>query len=211
MLTMQDYESSLKLETERLCLDFTNTVNWHMSQHPVEELPTYSDLLAWSQKVGLLTNAEAQHLAGLAARRPAEAQAVLERAHALREAVFRLLSAMASHERSDPADLDLINAELPAALSHSQLIARPEGFALRWQADPDALDKMLWPVVYSAADLLANRDLLTRVGVCADDRGCGYLFLDMTKNHSRRWCDMKDCGNRAKARRHYERQREEKA
>jgi predicted RNA-binding Zn ribbon-like protein len=210
MLTMNDYESSLKLETERLCLDFTNTVNWHASEHPVEELPAYAKLVAWAQKVGLLAEPEAQRLKRLAARRPAQAQAVLERAHTLREATYRLLSATAHEHGFDPADLDSINAELPASLSHSRLSPTADGFALRWQAEPDALDRMLWQVAYSAADLLTQPDLLSRIGECADDRGCGYLFLDLTKNRSRRWCDMKDCGNRAKARRHYERQKAEK-
>jgi predicted RNA-binding Zn ribbon-like protein len=209
MMSMLDYESALKLQTERLCLDFTNTVNWHASQHPVEELPLYTDLVAWAQNVGLLTEPEAQRLKRLSARRPAEAEAVLARAHSLREAIFRLLSATANEHRSDPADLERINTELPLSFTHTQLAPAPEGFALRWQAAPNALDRILWPVAYSAADLLTQPALLSRVGECADDRGCGYLFLDMTKNRSRRWCDMKDCGNRAKARRHYERQKAE--
>jgi predicted RNA-binding Zn ribbon-like protein len=66
---------------------------------------------------------------------------------------------------------------------------------------------MLWPVARSAADLLTSAEELARVGQCADDRGCGWLFFDTSRNHSRRWCAMKDCGNRAKARRHYRRQR----
>jgi predicted RNA-binding Zn ribbon-like protein len=209
MMGINDFEDSLKLETERLCLDFTNTVNWHASEHPVEELPSYTDLLAWAQKVGLVTEPEAQRLGRLAARHPAEARAVLERAHALREAVYRLLSATAHAQPADPADLDLINTELPISLVHSRLAPAAEGYALHWPAQADALDRLLWPVAYSAADLLTRPELLARVGECADDRGCGYLFLDMTKNRSRRWCDMKDCGNRAKARRHYERQRKE--
>jgi predicted RNA-binding Zn ribbon-like protein len=208
MIGVNDFEKSLQLETERLCLDFTNTVNWHASEQPVEELPAYTDLLAWAQKVGLLTQPETQRLTRLAARRPAEARAVLERAHALREAVYRLLSATAQGQPADPADLDLINTELPTSLAHSRLAPAAEGYALQWPAQPDALDRLLWPVAYSAADLLTDPELLSRVGECADDRGCGYLFLDMTKNHSRRWCDMKDCGNRAKARRHYERRKE---
>jgi predicted RNA-binding Zn ribbon-like protein len=205
MIGMNDFENTLTLETERLCLDFTNTVNWHASDHPVEELPHYADLLAWARKVNLLSEAEAQRLARRAARHPAEAKAVLERAHALREAIFRLLTAVAGHESSDPADLARVNAELPVALAHARLAPSAAGYDLAWPAGVEALDRPLWPVAYSAANLLTQPELLARVGECADDRGCGYLFLDMTKNRSRRWCDMKDCGNRAKARRHYER------
>ena len=209
MIGVSDFERSLKLQTERLCLDFTNTVNWHASPQPVEELPAYGDLVRWAQGVGMLTEPEAQRLKRQSARRPTEAAAVLSRAHILREAVYRLLSATAHGHAADAADLDLINAELPRALAQARLAPAAAGYALYWPAAPDALDRMLWPAAYSAADLLAQPELLSRVGECADDRGCGYLFLDMTKNRSRRWCDMKDCGNRAKARRHYERHREE--
>ena len=209
MIGANDLEGSLKLQTERLCLDFTNTANWHASAHPIEELASYGDLVGWAEGVGLLTATEAQRLKRQAARRPAEAQAVLERAQTLREAIYRLLAATAHGHAAEAADLDLINAELPRALAQARLAPTAEGYVLHWPAAPDALDSMLWPVAYSAADLLARPDLLSRVGECADDRGCGYLFLDMTKNRSRRWCDMKDCGNRAKARRHYQRQSEE--
>lgn len=210
MIGIYDFEQALNLQTERLCLDFANTVDWHASKHPVEELPAYADLVDWAQNVGLLSEPEAQRLKRQAARRPAEAAAVLERAHTLREALYRLLSATAHRHGSDSADLDLINTELPVSLAHSRLAPTPNGYFLLWQADQDALDRMLWPVALSAADLLTQPDLLSRVGECADDRGCGDLFLDLTKNHSRRWCDMNGCGNRAKARRHYERQKEEK-
>jgi len=209
MVGTTDLEGALHLKTERLCLDFTNTVNWHASQHPTEELTTYGDLVGWAQGVGLLPEAEAQRLRRQAARQPVEAQTVLERAQTLREAIYRLLSATAHGQAAEAADLDQINAELPRALAQARLVPAAGGYTLQWPAAPNALDQMLWPVAYSAADLLARPDLLARVGECADDRGCGYLFLDMTKNRSRRWCDMKDCGNRAKARRHYRKQREE--
>ena len=80
-----------------------------------------------------------------------------------------------------------------------------DSFTWEWTGDEAALDRMLWPVVGSAADLLTSEDL-DRVGECQGD-GCGWLFIDMSRNHSRRWCDMGDCGNRAKARRHYRRKK----
>ena len=66
-------------------------------------------------------------------------------------------------------------------------------------------DRILWPVARSAGELLIS-DKLDRVRQCADDRGCGYLFVDTSRNRSRRWCSMESCGNRAKAHRHYQRQ-----
>jgi predicted RNA-binding Zn ribbon-like protein len=121
----------------------------------------------------------------------------------VREAIYHLLSAMAHGHPRDPVDVATLNDALGDALAHARLSPLPDGFAWDWGgADPSALDQMLWPVVQSAVDLLTSPEL-ERVGECADDRGCGWLFLDMTKNRSRRWCDMRDCGNRAKARRHY--------
>jgi len=57
--------------------------------------------------------------------------------------------------------------------------------------------------------LLTSSQRLNQVRQCRGDN-CGWLFVDGSKNHSRRWCDMRDCGNRAKVRRHRLKQRREK-
>ena len=203
MADVRAFEQTLNLNAERLCLDFANTMNWHASEHPVEELRTYEDLVAWAEQRRLLTPTQAQRLRREAARRPAEAAAVLARAQTTREAMYELLVARAHGQPGAPAEVATLNAALAEALSHARLSVAADGFAWDWSgADPAALDQMLWPVVQSAVDLLTSPEL-DRVGQCADDRGCGWLFLDTTKNRSRRWCDMRDCGNRAKARRHY--------
>jgi predicted RNA-binding Zn ribbon-like protein len=196
---------TLKLLGGRLSLDFVNTADWHASDHPVEFLTSYSDLVAWSQHVGILADHQAQRLLKEAARRPVDATAVLERAIALREAIYRIFSAI-SHERPpQAADLATFNAELSRALAQSRIVSTAEGFDWDWAGAGEALDGMLWPVVHDAAGLLTSEEL-DRVGQCADDR-CGWLFLDTSRNRSRRWCSMENCGNRAKARRYYERKR----
>lgn len=195
----------LKLLGGRLSLGFANTVDWRASDHPVESLTSYSDLVAWSQRVGILTDRQAQDLLKEAARRPGDTTAVLERAIALREAIYRIFSVI-SHGRPPPAaDLATFNAELSRALAQSRIVSTMEGFAWDWTGAEEALDQMLWPVVHDAAGLLTSEEL-DRVGQCADDR-CGWLFFDTSRNRSRRWCSMEDCGNRAKARRHYKRKR----
>jgi len=189
----------------RLSLDFANTADWHASDHSVESLTSYSDLVAWSQHVGILTDHRAQRLLKEAARRPVDATAVLERAIALREVIYRIFSAISHGHPPQAADLATFNAELSGALAQSQIVSTAEGFTWDWAGAEDALDGMLWPLVHDAAGLLTSEEL-DRVGQCADDR-CGWLFLDTSRNRSRRWCSMEDCGNRAKARRHYERKR----
>ena len=197
--------ANLKLLGGRLSLDFANTADWHVSDHPVEFLTSYSDLVAWSQHVGILTDHQAQRLLEEAARRPIDVSAVLERAIALREAIYRIFSAISRGRPPQAADLAIFNAELSGALAQSQIISTAEGFTWDWTGAEDALDQMLWPVVHDAVGLLTSEEL-DRVGQCADDR-CGWLFLDTSRNRSRRWCSMEDCGNRAKVRRHYERKR----
>jgi predicted RNA-binding Zn ribbon-like protein len=193
---------------ESLALDFINTNDWHASEKPIERLKDYADLAAWAERVGLATRKDAEQLRRHADSHPVEAQAVLERARNLREALYRLFTAHIEDRPTDPADIGLVNAELPAALAHSRLQPSEGGYVISWPPEPRALDRLLWPIAFSGADLLTNPDLLSRVGQCADDRGCGWLFLDLTKNRSRRWCSMRGCGNRAKAQRHYHRQQD---
>jgi len=196
---------TLKLLGGRLSLDFVNTADWHASDHPVEFLTSYSDLVAWSQHVGILTDHQAQRLLKKAARRPGDASTVLERAIALREAIYRIFSAISRGRPPQAADLATFNVELSEALAQSRIVSTAEGFTWDWADAEEALDWMLWPVAHDAAGLLTSEEL-DRVGQCADDR-CGWLFLDTSRNRSRRWCSMEDCGNRAKARRHYKRKR----
>lgn len=194
----------LNLETGQLCLDYANTANWHASEHPEEELNSYPDLVAWAQRVGLASDVEVAHLLEAATQRMAEAAAVLEQAVNLREAIYHIFSARAQGLQPETNELAALNAALDDAFSHLRLAPAAAHFNWEWTDQEGRLDAMLWPVALSAAGLLASDDL-DRVGECADDRGCGYLFFDTSRNHSRRWCEMKDCGNRAKARRHYRR------
>jgi predicted RNA-binding Zn ribbon-like protein len=196
---------TLKRLGGRLSLAFANTADWHASDHPVEFLTSYSDLVAWSQHVGILTDHQAQRLLKKAAHRPEDATAVLERAIVLREAIYRIFSAISHGRPPQAADLATFNAELSRALAQSRIVSTTEGFAWDWAGTEGALDRMLWPVLHDVAGLLTSAEL-DRVGQCADDR-CGWLFLDTSRNRSRRWCSMEGCGNRAKVRRHYKRKR----
>ena len=206
MVTHEWRESALPLQAGRLCLEFANTNDWHASQRPVEKLHAYADLVAWGQGVGLLADDEAAALLAAAAHRPAEAEAALVRARRLREAIYRIFSALAAGREPPADDLAALNAAIARSYASQRLAQSAQSFAWTWDHDPADLDRILWPVARSAADLLTS-DQLERVGECADDRGCGWLFLDTSRNHSRRWCGMEACGNRAKARRHYERKR----
>ena len=206
MSEVETRAGNLKLLGGRLCLDYANTADWHASDHPDEFLTSYSDLVLWGQHAGILTQRQAQRLLQKAADQPKEATAVLQQALALREVIYRIFAAVAHGRQPAAADLAALNAALAEILARSRIASTAEGFGWDWAGDEDALARPLWAVARSAADLLTSGEL-HRVGQCADDRGCGWLFLDTSRNHSRRWCDIKDCGNRAKAHRHYERKR----
>jgi len=163
-------------------------------------LDRYRFLLEWSRRRGSLDSVEAHRLAGEAERRPADLEEVADRALQLARATTRVLSGAACGRPSSPEDLAVVNRELSLALPRLRVEPGPSGLGWSWHADDSDLDSFLWPVARSAAELLVSEDL-ARVKVCDSDT-CTWLFLDTSKNRRRRWCDMKVCGNRAKARRH---------
>lgn len=195
---------SFDFESGELCLDFANTSDWHASEHPQERLRSYADLLAWGEAAGILSADQATRLRQMALQQPEVATVAHRRAIELREAIYRIFSNHYRRGAIDPADLQTLNAFLTEALPHLRLVQDRDGFTWSWEAEADALDRVLWQVARSAAELLTSATL-ERVRECEDDRGCGYLFVDTTRNRSRRWCSMESCGNRAKQRRHYAR------
>ena len=190
------------LDGGRLCLDFVNT----HSQRTGEHLRAYADLLAFARQSGVLTPAETERLKAQAARQASEAAGVLRHAHALRGALFGIFSAVARGRQPPPADLERFNAALGSAMSHVQVTPEEDGFGWGWAGGRAAdLEAPVWEVLRSAADLLTSPEV-RKVRECGG-ADCRWLFMDTSKNRSRQWCSMQSCGNREKARRHYERTR----
>lgn len=184
-----------------LCLEFANTADWHASAQPTESLLRYQDLLAWAQAHHLVS-AEGQNvLARMAADAPDAAAAVLAQAIALREAIYRIFVALAASATPLAGDIACLNRALAAALPYLQVQPSPHGYGWGWTTDTDTISALLRPIALSAATLLTSAQV-DRVKQCEDDRGCGFLFIDTSKNCSRRWCSMESCGNRAKVQRH---------
>jgi len=184
----------------RLCLDFVNTIH-DRAGTPRELLYSYDDLIAWSLEGDILTEAEAEQLRKKADQQKAEAAAVLRQAIDLRETIYRICFAIATDVSPAEVDLSAFNDMLAKAMAHAYLQHAEDSFVWDWRDKGQALDRMLWPVVRSTADVLSSEDR-DSVRVCAAE-DCSWMFLDTSKNHSRRWCDMKSCGNRAKVRKHY--------
>ena len=188
-----------------LCFDFTNTVDKRPLEDRRDHLASYADLVSWGEQAGGITAADGRRLRQLAARRPGEGRAALRRARQVREAIFAIFHAVAGGRKLPREDLDTLNAALPGALGRQRLVPARDRMAWDYSDEPENLDRVLFPVVRSAAELLTGDDL-DRVRECCSDC-CAWLFLDTSRNRTRRWCDMTVCGNRAKARRHYARQK----
>lgn len=188
--------------THPLCLEFSNTVGRHVPDYP-EKLRSYDDLAGWAERVGILSEPEKLELLRQAQHHPQMSAKVLEQAIGLREAIFGSFSAIAAGGSPVEEDLAVLNQALAQALPHLQLVLAPQGLEWGWKDLETTLDGLLWPVARSAAELLTSEQL-SRVRECSSET-CNWLFIDQSKNRSRRWCDMNDCGNRAKARRHYHR------
>ncbi|HVO43023.1 MAG TPA: ABATE domain-containing protein [Aggregatilineales bacterium] len=196
---MIENEITYEFIADRLCLDFCNTGEDRTENYVGELLGSYSGLLNWSVQAGLLTGSQASRLDALAAANPAAANRVYQRAVTLREALYRQFSALAGSRDLASEDLKILNDVLAQALGHRQVQRTESGFAWAWQRPGDDLDQMLWPVALSAAELLTSPEV-SRVHECGNGN-CSWLFLDLSRNHSRRWCKMESCGNRVKARR----------
>ena len=143
----------------RLCLDFANTVSGMRGVKPKERLAGYAGLVEFAVQAGAVGESLARRLAAEARRRPREAEKAFEEALALREALYRIFVARANGGEPAGGDVELLSGALSRALSHRAIARRGEGFALSWE-DGAALDAPLWPVVESAAELLAGGEEL---------------------------------------------------
>lgn len=189
---------------EDLCLAYANTLCWRGSEPPTEQIADLPALIAWAAKS--LPAELGPQIKAWAREHESKAARLFADAIALREATYRAFSALANGESVAATDFAQLNTALDAAPARHRLGRTRGGHA--WEIDPagPSAALLLAPVLWSAADLLVKAGS-RRVRQCANDK-CLWLFLDASKNGTRRWCDMTSCGNRAKARRHYLRSKE---
>ena len=184
-------------------LDLANSVVDRAAAEPRELLASYSDLVSWAQQAGVIDAKDARSLRKEAEAHPVAAGRVLQRAIELRELFFRIFSV--SQPRAE--DLRELTALQQEASRHRHLSERDGGISWSW--DRDRLDDVLWPVVDDAVALLTS-DERNRIRTCQGDE-CRWLFVDNSRQGNRRWCDMTVCGNRAKAKRFYQKAKETKS
>jgi predicted RNA-binding Zn ribbon-like protein len=192
----------MRCASESLCLDFVNTLAWRKTAAPEERLVSPLGMIDWSRRAGLVGAREAAQLRQRWTTHVEEAHAVYAQAAELRDAIYRTFT------QGAPADALRVVNHVLAATPPRACLALADGM-IGWKVKasrPVGVD-LLTPIAWSAADLLAG-PRAQRVRQCEDERGCGWLFLDQSRAGTRRWCSMGDCGNRAKARRHYLRQKQ---
>jgi predicted RNA-binding Zn ribbon-like protein len=190
-----------------VAVDFTNTsdvfrprpgLEGSRGDQPEEHFKTFGDIVAWAEAAHVMNRQAAARLRAEAQKDPESARQAFRRALELREVLYRILAARARHRMPQPADLDGFNRFVREVYAEAALAPAPDGFTLETPA-VNGLDRVLSIVVRAAVALLTAPDQ-DRLGICAEDT-CAWLFLDATRSHTRRWCDMKACGNRNKVRR----------
>jgi len=199
------YAETFRCPGGALCLDFCNSGQSARGPSGTEWIAGFSDLIDWLEAAGAITGGQAGGLRRAAAASPRAAAQVWGRAIKFRETLFRVLNAKAEGGAVAREDLSDIEAEHARAAPFARLSRTGEGY--RWSLDPSAaaLDAAMQPLVESALSLLTSAKL-ERLRRCGNST-CYWLFIDETKNHSRRWCEMASCGNVVKVRRHREKAR----
>jgi predicted RNA-binding Zn ribbon-like protein len=173
-----------------LALDFCNTAGEHLAPQPDEMFLHWEVFVRWAVQVGLIGQQSYPDLV----HHPSPIQKIIQ----LREVIYRIGLAVARNQRIPQSDLLVLRKQ---ASSPKPPVDLNSG-TLQWHPDPLRASAQLRSVLASEALSLFCSPRSNRIGICEGSL-CGWLFLDESRGKRRRWCDMKDCGNREKARRYY--------
>ena len=207
-MAVKQSEFRFDLTGRHPALNLANTISRrHDPARRKEHLASYLDLISFARQSHMVTPKQVDELRAYAVGHVGEARRSFTRSIVLREAIYRVFSAITQKRAPGQADLDIINDFAVEALQHRRLAAANGGYSWQWKSDgKNSLDRIAWPIALAAADLLTSHEL--KIVRFCEAPDCEWLFLDHSRNRSRRWCDMASCGNRAKARRHYQRTHE---
>ena len=177
-------------------LDFLNTIHDWTAPEQRDYLPDAAAARRFALAAGLLGGTEASALA-------AGPRGELARLVALRGRLERIFRSVVAGRGPAAADLDALAGEAGRAAGAARLRTGKTGISRH--LDPRLAGPALlrWRIAEAAVALLVS-PRLERVNACPT---CGWFFLDLSKNRSRRWCSMTACGSSAKARRYYRRNR----
>jgi len=202
-MQVSPYISKLPSLGGDLSLDFVNTVHDRHEEPLRNLLQNYLDLVVWVYSADAITNSQKERLLNKGRENQTKANQVYKDALQLREALYDFVATMINRGDISPVNLQMINQWLSRAFSNLELTQLSGHFVLNWNAENFELESVLWPIIRAFSDLVVSEDR-KRIKQCGN---CGYLFVDNSKNKSRRWCSMEICGNRVKARRYAKKSR----
>jgi len=201
MVEEKKHSGNLTLLGGKCCLDFINTLDWRGKDRPVEYLNDYSDVVRWAAYVHILTPKQAKKWINQADKHKTLAKKAFVSSIELRELLYRIFISVEEGITIEKQLLNNLNRYLQKVSEGLALESLQQDFQLVADVNPANLTSLLNPLVWEAVTLLISPDRF-RIKSCGD-KTCGWMFLDTSKNKSRQWCDMKSCGNRAKARKFY--------
>jgi predicted RNA-binding Zn ribbon-like protein len=205
----QEAEMERQLDTSKFYLVGNNLgvdfVNTRICENGVskELLESFDDLVAWAVRANLSNLSQAKALLQDWSDRPKAAR-VLKLALDFRETLREMILSAERSAAINPAVIEAINLIMKEETGYAEVVRTEEGFEKRFRADFSDPGRLLAPIAEAAADLLCYGNL-AYLKKC-EGADCVLHFYDTTKNHSRRWCSMAACGNRAKAAAFYQRQ-----
>ncbi|QHS55079.1 hypothetical protein GWR56_05830 [Mucilaginibacter sp. 14171R-50] len=198
--------ANLPLDGGLLCLDFVNTVQTRKKEVFYEYIPNYEAFLQWCVKLNIISPKELKMFRGITEHAPASAITAYHHVMIARELLYKVFSARASGMPVDKDVLGGFNELLAEALQHIGFDNSKDGLKEFWQNTEDNIVAPLWKVIKSAYDILTAPEG-RYVKECP---ACGWLFLDKSRTHTRRWCNPLECGSVDKATRYYHRQKAKK-
>ncbi|WP_162618574.1 CGNR zinc finger domain-containing protein [Pedobacter yulinensis] len=204
MLTLST-AATMTLDGGNVCLDFINSGYHQLETDEAERLHTYADFLLLARRLDLISASWHDDLLQLATQHPQKAAAVLSKARKIRTALYNLFTTRcdADPDGRRTGNLRVFNAALQDMWKQRKLTFEDGRYQSAWKHPKPHLEHPLLQLVLAAYSLLASR-AQHDVKQC---QGCLWLFLDQSKNHSRRWCDMQSCGSLVKSRRYYQRKK----
>jgi predicted RNA-binding Zn ribbon-like protein len=185
-----------------LAIEFQHTEIGQTAYLPVGPSPLndYDDLVAWAQRFDVIDERVGRRLRRDARRDRARAIEVYARALRIRATLDDVFRPIALDQIPAADATSMLARDEAEAIARAELVRGDDGFGWTW-ANDSSLGRPLWPVIHDATRLLIEGPL-DRVKACG---GCRYLFIDASKNRSRRWCEMATCGTAEKMRRYVER------
>jgi predicted RNA-binding Zn ribbon-like protein len=185
----------LPIVAGNLALDFANTVDDPLGPQRFDHVADYQSLAAWSQRIGTVSAQSSATLLHIAEDHPRHAQSTVRRGKDLRAAINETFGAIVEGHSPDTGWRQL-RPFVAEAIQHAGVMSSSRQLSLAW--DSSELDSPLWPVAEAAFRLLIGPEM-ERLKRCV---ACPWLFVDRSKNHSRRWCSMEICGTDEKMRRY---------